>query len=318
MTLVAIDVGSGFTKFCNDEVEGEFVSLVCPVKKGEELGFGSEKAEIITIDGEKYLVGKHAYAFGAPDRHMPTRFDDYAGSVQWRALLYAALDHMGVDDGDEVTLVTGLPQALYAKRAQSLVKLLKGEHQWNNSGTKRRITVQAKVIPQAMAALFAAASKPGNEHLTDAVGEIDWGTYTTGYSWVEQEMVVDARSGGAAIGVSDVVDALGAHLKREHGIELRVVQIPAVLRSRQVTYRGEKIDVGEDIDRVAAQVAEPVFDRLRDLWGQANDAEILCAGGGAEIFLKAVKAQYPHARISDTPFRAVVNGLYEYGLAMQG
>lgn len=69
---------------------------------------------------------------------------------------------------------------------------------------------------------------------------------------------------------------------------------------------------------MAAQVAEPVFDRLRELSGQANGAKILCAGGGAEIFVKAVKAQYPHAQISDKPFRAVVDGFYAYGLAMQG
>lgn len=105
LNRVAIDVESGFTKFRNHEVEDEFVSLVCPVKKREALGFGSEKAEIVTIDSEKYLVGKHAYAFGAPDRHMPTRFEDYAGSIQWRVLLYAALDHIGVDDAGEVILV---------------------------------------------------------------------------------------------------------------------------------------------------------------------------------------------------------------------
>lgn len=123
-------------------------------------------------------------------------------------------------------MVTGLPQALYGKRAQSLAKLLDGEYQWNNSGMKRKVSIRARVIPQAMAALFVAASKPGNEDLMDAVGEIDWRTYTTGDSWVEQDMVVAGRSGGASTGVSSVVDALGAHLKREQGIELRVVQIP--------------------------------------------------------------------------------------------
>lgn len=309
---ISVDVGSGFTQFTDGATDGFFPSVVCPVP--EVMGFGAEHALLITVDGARYLVGDDAKAYGDPDHRANTLHDDWAGSTGWKVLLFAALHMVGVQDGDTVQLITGLPQALFTTKKEDLVRILSGKITFRVNGSDYSVTVQPTIIPQAAGAVFYQAAI--NESiLREAVGVIDVGTYTTGFSVIEDGRFVSKRSSGVTIGVSQLAAAVKDYLAKEYGHHVDSAKIPQILMEKAVRHRGNRIELSEVIERLALLVARPLLDKIKKTWEGGNDLLIFIAGGGAPYYFEAIKTELPHAEIMPDSFFAVVRGMHTYRIA---
>lgn len=307
--VVSVDVGSGFTQFTDGNTEGCFPSLICPAPK--DLGFGSGEAEIVNIAGVNYLVGKSAKAFGDPADRVYTLHDDWAGSTAWKVALYAAIVSVGVKNNDSINLITGLPQALYSEKGPGLVEEVGGQNTFIHNGNDYEININLDVIPQASGAIFHQASKE-ESILQDAVGVIDIGTYTTGFSVIEDGMPSAHRCGGCQVGVSVLSKALKDSIENDFGFKVDIARMPEILLNKKVRYRGELIDLTEHIERQATMVARPLLEKVSKLWTGGGDLLIFVAGGGAIYFEDAVKSVFPHAQVMSDSFYAVVRGMHTY------
>jgi|GEM_PF-2505836 len=309
---ISVDVGSGFTQFTDGKKEGFFPSVVCPAP--EVLGFGADQAVLITVDGARYLVGDDAKAYGDPDHRANTLHDDWAGSTGWKVLLFAALYMAGVQDGDNVQLITGLPQALFATKKEDLMRILSGEITFSIGSSSCSLTIDPIIIPQAAGAVFYQAAI--NESiLREAVGVIDVGTYTTGFSVIEDGRFISKRSNGVTIGVSQLAMAIKDYLAKEYGHHVDNAKIPQILMDKAVRHRGNCIDLSEVIGRLALLVARPLLDKIKKTWEGGNDLLIFIAGGGAPYYCEAIKTELPHAAIMPDSFFAVVRGMHTYLIA---
>lgn len=306
--LLSIDVGSGFTQYTDGgKIEGAFPSVVCNVP--ERLGFGADNAEIVEMEGFRYLVGEDAMAYGDPQTRANTLHDDWAGSGPWMALLVAALGRLEVKTGETIHLVTGLPQALYTERRDSLKAFLAGDKTFSIRGKKITIKILPEICPQATGALLYQASQD-QSMLLGSVGVIDVGTYTTGYSVIDNTRFISSQSGGCPVGVSQLCSALQDHLSRDLGYNVDPAKLPKILLERSIRHRGEKIEVGEHIDRLALTVARPMLEKIHKAWQGGSSYLIFVAGGGAPFFSEAIKTVTPHAKVMSDSFYAVVRGMH--------
>lgn len=316
--VVAVDVGSGYTQIMTGGGVRHFPSVVCPASgsSGGDAGgaetvdaFGAEHAKIVRFDGGSWLVGEDAYAFGVAESRVNTLRNDWAGSPEWRAILYAALAATEVQRSDTVDLITGLPQALYAASKNDLLSLLRGVHRFSVGDTDYEVNIEPVVIPQAAAALISQA-RENPEIIKDSVGVIDIGTYTTGLSVVEYRRHIAHMSGGCAMGVSNLTRAVSEHLQREHRYTVDPIKIPMILTNGVIRRRGERIEVADDVAHIATMVAKPMLDNIQRLWRSVDDLLIYVGGGGAPFFLDPIKSLIPHATLMNDPFNAVVKGMY--------
>lgn len=312
--VISVDVGSGFTQFTNGKQEGCFPSLICTAP--ETLGFGGDDTKTITVDGIRYLIGDNAKSFGDPKNRVSTLHDDWAASPGWQAALYASLVQLGIKSGDQIQLITGLPQSLFEAKKDGVKQKMDGPKSFLAGGQEFKITIDLTVIPQAAGALLHQATKD-EAILAEAVGVIDVGTYTTGFSVIDEGLFQAYRSGGCSVGVSQLAEALCSHLEKELGYRVDPAKLPQILMDKTIRHRGERIDVSDQIARQALLVARPMLDKILSVWDGGNDLLIYIAGGGAQYYAEAIKSVVPHAQIMNDSFYAVVRGMHSYLAAKQ-
>jgi len=307
---IAVDVGSGFTQFTDGANNGSLPSIVTPMP--ETLGFGANQAkDVITINGQTYLVGQDAYSYGDPDTREDTLSEDWAGSIGWQALFFSSVAKLVSDPSANLKVVTGLPQRLFAPKKDGLAQFLNNTHSFGVNGKQYKIKITGKVIPQAASALFVEARK-NKDILQDAVGIIDIGTYTTGFSVMENGAYISHKSNGCSVGMSQLIKAFKTWLMREKGFSIDEAKIPKILMEKKFRFRGEMFEAAKEIDQLAITVAQPMLDTINANWKGAGDLIVYVAGGGAPYFMTAVKTIIPHAQVMDDAFFAVVKGMHCY------
>jgi PRTRC genetic system protein D len=305
---ISIDVGSGYTQFTDGSKEDFYPSIVCPAPEERVFGIDNE-TEIVKIDNKKFIVGKDAYSYGDPDSRLSSLSSDWAGSQGWQALLYSAIAKCGVYDS--VNLITGLPQTLYSEKGKELELFLSGTHKFVFDNVEHEVTINPRVIPQAAGALLYEA-KQTPAILEDMVGVIDIGTYTTGFSVLDEKRFVASKCNGCSVGMSQLLSALQDHLLRERSYAVDPLILPRAIMKKQIKFNGEIIDISEDIAHQAMIVSKPMLDEINAAWKGANELTVYVAGGGAPYFYPAIKTIIPHAILMDDAFFAVVRGMHDY------
>ena len=307
---IAIDVGSGFTQYTDGAKDGSLPSIVVPMP--ETVGFGANQIkDVITIGGQTYLVGQDAYSYGDPDDRADTLSEDWAGSIPWQALFFSSVAKLVSNPNASLKVVTGLPQRLYVNKKDGLTRFLDQTHEFDVNGKQFKVTITSKVIPQAASALFLEA-RSNQSVLQDSVGIIDIGTFTTGFTVMENGAYISHKSNGCSIGMSQLIKAFKTWLVREKGFSIDETKIPKILMEKKFRFRGEMFEVAKEIDQLAITVAQPMLDTINANWKGAGDLIVYVAGGGAPYFMHAIKTIIPHAQVMDDAFFAVVKGMHCY------
>lgn len=309
----AIDIGHGRTKFTVDErgTCREFPSLA-PAADANHAGTSIHRARrttVVHVEGDAFEVGPDSILFR---RHDSVLHDDYIETRQYRALLFGALQEMGVSAID--MLVTGLPVLQHAPKAKRLQEILRGVH-----SIRPGICVEIRdvaVVVQPLGGFLAYCHERGTcverEKLTCLV--VDPGYVTVDWLVARGLSELPGRSGHIEGGVAEYLSRLQEHLNLELGTTLANLQaIDEGLRHGGFRLNGKAVDL--ESHRAPAQtVVDRAVDAIRNSIGSALDIdEILVVGGGGCYFLDRLKAAFPDRPVHQNDLFANVRGFHLIG-----
>jgi len=308
MEIVAIDLGYGYVKAISSS--GKQVLFPSIVGSGYQRGlvnvFGDLNQDIsnmhVKVQGEDYFVGELAKESRSQSRIFEReRFNHRYTHI----LLNVAIQLIIDENTSAVKVVTGLPLDFYqsqAKDFQTSIMVVQPELEWQSgpvSGNRKVSIEEAFVFPQGASAIFAALmdneGKPVHGDLMregSIIGLIDIGFRTTDF------VVVEMKQGGSFVPktkLSGTVDEGVFNLYREikqayknktGGADLSDFYVDRILRDKELTYRGEKIDFSQIINNSLQAITANIVDRLKATWAEESDLfdAIFLAGGGGELF----------------------------------
>ncbi|WP_305910446.1 ParM/StbA family protein (plasmid) [Methylomarinum sp. Ch1-1] len=311
---IAIDVGSGFTKYTNGVSENNLPSLVCPFTSDGDFGVLSD--EVVTFGGQSYLTGISAFNFGGKaNERFSTLTEDWAGSEGWMALIYRVIGNLGITTG-KIKLATGIPQSYFTRDRDRVLKVLNRSHEFVFQGIEHSVEIEAVLIPQAAATLFYAAANDESV-LDDYVGCIDVGTYTTGFSVINGMRFVPRLGGGLSVGMSELHGKLREELKHK-GFVTDDSRYEQICTQKRYRHQGQVHDITGMVNDLAMSVAGKVIDEInredgnKESWNGAGEMRVFITGGGANHFAPAIKSSIHHLEVMDDSFYAVAKGMLIY------
>lgn len=333
MIELAIDVGSGITKVRGPKGKRSFPSLAGPPAEagfelkstsGRTVSFGIATADDAQTGAEsRFAVGEAAKNLVDPDELAQTRADDWCARDEYLALLYAAIAQ-GLDQPGyhgKLRLCTGLPQALYGTYRAEVFERLARTHSFHVDDVRYKVTIRREdlfVMPQVMG-LFLSRMAKDKRLAKKRVAVLDIGTYTSDWTIVENLGTVQWASGGMAIGVSDVGEALGKYLREEYSDQLDDVAVNQALRYGKIRINGNVVALHEHVRYAAMTLGKRMASKVHKQWRGATDAVVIIGGGGARLLGPAVRALMPHAEIIEDrePIYSVVDGYHAYLTAIR-
>ena len=305
---LAIDIGSGLTKVIHENGQFMFPSAGAVCANDKVFDDGVKPHEVIYWKDKRYVVGQYAYSMLKPEeREFGFSKTYYQRNIQ-KIYLFSAIAKI-YPEGFEgsLALVTGLPVSVFADGQQIYTEALVGTHSFNNKdGAQYKVTFHkeaTKVVPQATGLHFAnLADAPRAGHDKVRVGYLDPGTYTFGYSCIEENRYIHRDSGGFEVGLEKLANAMLPLLKDLHGWEPR--HIEDVLRALRLG-KVEMFDhhgQSRIIDMVAvAEVAVPkvygeAFEQIAKTWDVQNMRVFISSGGGEYLF-KTAQRYFPQIKL---------------------
>jgi len=326
MSVLAIDMGYGFTKGLTAHKNTIFRSMVGPA---EQIRFESDlhrangSAIVVQVGGRRRFVGEYASLQSASTAQTldPTR----TGSEEQLCLFHAAASNLVKTNESEIAVVTGLPVADFDDHNKALLhEMLAGEHLVERHGKRDRhfMVNGVYLVPQAVGALFALILDR-NGQIVDGdlaggrVGIIDVGTLTTNFVLVDRLRYIETGSDSITSGMSEVLTKVAKDLKREHGLDwtLNLDRVDEATRARSVEVYGESKSIDYLVDAYTGDLADTVIARASSLWGSGVDLRaVLLTGGGAHSLAPYVRRKYPHTRTGDDPQWDNVTGYLRAGL----
>ncbi len=321
--VVGIDDGYAMTKVVVFENGHQISQLAIPARARSGIHGATVIDEIedegavalgYETDGVSYTVGDFADSESA-------RFDDYPFSGMNRVIVHHALRLAGLG-GRQIRIATGLPLSSYYQGSKTNAEMVARKDASIRTrvrpvdGSDAAVILDHKVFPEGLAAwIDHAIDEQGGlrANLNETVAVIDIGGRTTDIAVVLPGKRIDhARSGSADIGVLNLIEAVGAALHRELGVEVPAYAIDRALRTRTISVWGKKKDVGALIDAAAESVMERIYREINRKLGSAIDIDrILLVGGGARVF-GTVAGRYPNIQMAPDPEYANARGFVKY------
>lgn len=326
---IAADIGSGFSKWCTKGNQGGFPSVVGLAPKiKESFQVQSLSPDTVEMTDGTFLVGESADAVledaaedGAQEgARISTLTPNWSKSAGYLALLYrvfAAAQPKGYKG--RAALCVGLPQAYYERDRPDLVERLAGRHQFKVDGQSFDIEIARDklwVIPQSMGIFFYRVKEDPDLTMSDHIGVIDVGTYTTGYSMIDHGRFRPTKSGGLELGIANLTEDLSAYIARHHdGLQLPRATVTKALIRGKLRLHGKDQNLKKVVPGLADRLMDELVDKLTKVWGDDSaTASILVAGGGAPYVLQSIQRRWPHATMvsKDSSERVIVDGYFAY------
>ena len=292
----AIDIGYGITKFVvDDRGTCRMFPSLAPLADIHDRLTHFVKARLtqkVWVEDVAYEVGPDTILFS----EVPVLHKDFMDTPQYRALLYGALDAIGVSHID--LLVTGLPVHQHSERAARLKKLMKGLHL-----IRPGVSVEVRevvVAIQPLGGLLAHAHGRGSwtRIKNRSYLLVDPGYVT--FDWLATQGMneIPGRSGSLECGVSDYLRSIGTHLSRELGQPLMDWQrIDDGLRLGQFRIRGREVDLRPYCSHAEAIVERAIRELRNRLGADLEIDEIVLVGGGSAYFQPGLQRAFPGREI---------------------
>jgi hypothetical protein len=332
---IAADIGSGFSKYILLPEGGKSAQELVNHVKTFKTAVGPSRAVtlqpgvqplIVDFEDKSFYVSKTAETGLDLGHRTNTLSPNWAFEDGYKALVYfilaRALTSAGVVPSDTpipVRFITGLPQAYYEVGAEKMRNLYSGAHRFRFGGQQWVVDlVDVEVVPQAMGAYYAALETCLSEaESKERVGVIDIGTFTSDFCLSEDVVYHAYESGGVNIGVSRLVDGLGAVMERDFGLRFSEEALKKAFERGQVLVRAGMVDVRKQIEEVTTQAGKQLQKSLPTGWDTSTMYLILAGGGGQNFFFgDFMKREYPHIKQVPHPENAIVLGYAIYGAAL--
>ena len=295
--LKAVDVGFGRVKALNGE-QITFPSVVGdfrPVRFTSGME-GKNWAERICVDynGEQYFIGDIAFQQSHARVTMNSeRFTDDEGMV----LMLTALMFLAEEKQETIKLVTGLPVSEYALRRDAYEKALLGDHEIYSISLDGTVIdtynfeiEEVKILPQPVGSIFdAVLGEEGElvkrETAAGKIGVLDIGRNTVDMARTDALSFVDRQSTSFDdIGIEDVHKELSLELKARLGVSIPPENLEYYIQKGKIKYKGETVDMEDEIETVLESQAEKIFSRVLNNWKDFWELDkIIITGGGAAI-----------------------------------
>jgi plasmid segregation protein ParM len=316
MISIGLDVGYSSTKAVHESGKFKVPSIVGTF---ENFFAVNSDREIVTIDGENFLVGQEA----VNQSQIVERREDrkWIRSDVYRRLMEYALTKCVQDasKNGNVVLVSGLPLAYFDQDADTLKALILGEHRCKINNVESVFEVkEARIIPQPFGTLlnYALTDEGGiiPERAIGRLGVIDIGGKTTNILSVGDLKEYSREATSKNIGGWTAVRKLTDYLVTEYpDIDDRASNVERILVDKHFTYFGEEIDVSEAVDAVSSSIASQIEAEISQRWGSAAQFEkILITGGGSYLIGKAIEEILPQAFLVGDPVFANAKGFYKF------
>ncbi len=322
---IAVDVGSGLTKWRTADGSATFPSVVGAVPElSDSFSVVAVESDIVEFycqqKKERYLVGASADALLDDGDFKDTLTSDWAHSPEYRALLYRAIAD-AAPDGYEgpLTLCVGLPQKYFSKDKERARERLACHHSFSVGGTNYAVTISPEslyIIPQSMGVFFYHTLRNPGSAKEELIGVIDVGTFTTGYSLVNKGRFDSQKSNGLELGIAGLTKVTQAYIAREHNLQLPSGTITKGLTAGRLRIHKKVVSLKNIIPTLVDPMMDELRDELQRVWGDRSaTALILVAGGGAPYVLKSIQRYWPHAELvapANESAAVIVDGYFGY------
>lgn len=325
MSIVAVDVGYGYTKACRNTGEERVCipSVVAPLSPNPlgDILKGNGPGYRVRIrrngkDAEEHLVGE-----AAVESSLATAFLGREKPADMHDLLVLAAAYLAGAGGTgttpgQVTLVLGLPLAYYRKQRKVLETRLSSLAAWVSvdGDDERYISIgRVHVFPQGAGAVFTLNGLPrwGNAAVVDV------GYYTTDFvvfSVNGSPRAIGDASGSIEIGCNVVVRALAREIQIKTGtplpqrMERQVLQLAQ--KGQPLWYGGVEIDLRQAYKKAVLDTARTISRQVLSAWGtEANAVSVVyLVGGGAILLGDELQKAFPGAQVVPDPVFANVQG----------
>lgn len=320
--IFAVDIGYSHTKGATDGRRTLFPSVWGEVQHSHlELDLASRNGylQVETDDGAWFIGDAAIEQSGLQSRRQDRGWID---TPEYRALLLTAVTELSASTCISIQLVTGLPVAYFADRA-NLVRWLRAAHQVRRAGRRRAQRVEIAdvvVLPQGLAAVLSEALdergriRPGPV-AEGMVGLLDIGGHTVNVATFSQLREIARQTASIDAGMWGSLVEIGKRINAAFpGQELRGHDVVEAVRRGTIRHYGEERDISGIARDVLKPFARKIVDEASQIWGSAARLDaLLIAGGGAEVVGTALAAEYPHARVVSNPQWANVEGYLRFG-----
>lgn len=291
-------------------------SKVAPLSKCN-FGFEGKEVEVISVDGEQFVIGDDVTSYAAPKDIADTLTGAWCFSPAYEALVVYGLVKTCPDvlssSGKNLTvkLGLGLPQKYFLQNRADLSKRWSGVKQFVYETLVDGMVVRkvafsvnftgTSIIPQAFAAYFSARdSGLIPEDLTSLrILVTDIGEFSTDEVMIDngRYMSADIYSHGLDYGVGSILSRFitavcsGLRLdEKKFSMSARKSMSSGFVFS---VAKGAREDVTEYTKQAVDQAWQAISGNFPESWDPMSDI-LLFAGGGAIVFEKHIREKYPN------------------------
>ncbi len=329
---IGIDLGYANVKVVTSTQRIQFPSIVgTPEKSAFNMGTLQDfTITLLSSSAEKrtYNVGEAALE----QSRFTTRQEDreWYKSTEYLVLLHAALSSLYKEGHKEVIVVTGLPVAFYESDKDAIRSLY--EDNMHLVVRDDRMVMPIKivrcyVIPQVMGTLLNEAlnltGQIADQKIAEGrIGVIDIGGNTSNFLHAHKMGDVARETASINMGGWDAMRAVRPIIEDvAPDVNYADHEISQAITDLSIRYRGETIDLTDQIAPVLDPMAEQLIAKAKELWpgGGARLDTILLSGGGALILGERIKAQLNHTdiRIVDDAVFANADGFHKLAMYRQ-
>lgn len=331
MSVIAIDIGFGFTKATNGQKNLIYKSVygdATELQFREQFLDKKEQDQYlhIELDSKSYFVGELA-EMQSMDRRFTLDPQQFVSNFT-KVLALPAMARLAGPKAS-VSLVVGLPISHYRRHKDELSTLLTGQHRFNiieatGEKTEANIRVrEVKVIPQPFGTVLdLMLSQKGEitdrKYAQEKIGVIDVGFRTTDFTIADQGRYSERGSRSIDYGISKAFSGIAARLQEIAGINVELYRLFEATERGWIKIHGKRYDINPVREHAYTELASTIASQVNQLW--ANDWDIdqvVVSGGGGATLLPYMQKQLkgkvvPIDPAQDTRFNNV-KGYYKYG-----
>lgn len=311
MEFLALDVGSGLTKFCTTKSEcGDIESAVGTVTDENAFIMGVPDYMQIQVGQKSYLTAIGALNNLDESKRVMTTKALWCEDRNQLILFYSVLAKLYPNGfSGELQLVVGLPVSKYAKHHKAHKAMFVGQHKFKTPSADYDVSVSdhyCAVLPQVIGLHFTNLSISKDKSVEEGhVGYIDPGTHSCGIACVTDGTYnslrsADDKSKGADAGLHKLANAIKDELKTQFDYEGEQSEILKGLRKGFIQLHGEKqskINLKDVAERHVHRVYGGVIEEMITKWKGGRTMSVYVSSGGGEYIIDYVKKSFPHATL---------------------